>query len=1432
MAITLFPNAQRITLNEDDKANPHKSAYENYTGIVFDTDNNEFKIVTGKFRDKKDMYDKMTKEDKYLRRAYESKIWDWIQDNAKTAVDGYLMLSTAVSKWINNNVLSKYYKKLLHDLPYINREGRKGDPQTMGKEASFESFENTKEDKMLNEAIMNEAEKDFETDIKNQIKQDINNGLMSKHKIDIYPIYQDNSIDKNPVLTFPNTYLYNDLYDGTWSKSINTGTEKSKKSVIRDSAYRIWNPELFYELYLDKQNYNSGKLNRELHQDQTDDILIIVDDNFSDPIKLNKGLISTTLINFMNNYKADGKTDWMPYKDYRTGHSAKTNVVRGINQGKYDPKMQPRIDAMTAAEAHLKIDDFDNETAEKIKEKIKELEALSDDEISAAEKYKKLFRLESMLKYNTLVKQMDEINKTKGDSIAEKIAKTKPLLAEKNKVLEDYRNSLVQNKNFNRKEKALELGYRLNKAVSYSNPLHNSAAGIEFLNRISDKNIFKKQLVHEYNLAKSQGNMDLANTIKNLYQKEPKQYTKTEQKAAEQLIKKWNAQKEKDSVFTPKERHVDIILNDIITKRDLKEPDINKIKKAAWKVINDKTNELLKANKELNAQYAQPVNAAYDYFEDESHDKEFISALSNEFNKQNEEKPVEEAQVNDGATALMQQTDQMAQNLQQNAMLSEDNTHSELNPELFEDEKLKDDVHEALIKIADAFKEKLKLPQEPVDIYFTGSEANYNYNENSDIDLHLVYDFEQVGMNAELLNKYLQSAKRVFNDEHDITIKNIPVEVGAENIAEPLTTSGVYSLISNNWVIKPQYANVEIEKPEDATLDEIRNIIEDAIMKQDQNEIEGVIKVVWDMRKKGLKEEGEFGPSNTLFKMLRNDGTLARLKDAYYASESRDLSLESIMKEDYFGNHNEIFTVEDDLINKSEEEIYDGLMTHYNGNEKEALAKLEDVLKTCSDGYKDKLHDVIQKIKESTSFENKCNAIVEDTMNKLNNKMTPGSYLDHINDIADVKEMLKLCYNGIHPNIKYKRPPLKYIDKDGKIKKFVLNGVGLDSPNVRCQEISVGETPDGFYKVMYGEKFDMPLDQFIETINLPENEKWINKVVGDDKDLEEVIAKINMKAEQFTKSYENWYNIHKDEYELDRYTKQARRDIYKDIMKKHWRPDYVLNRYKKIDDWRDNLQKTESVFSEAEKMEYVQAGGTRGKWVNDILDLYGIDHKYTQTPFAVEPPKIKMSKLLGDIAPKKKWYIIKGIEEGNDPKMAVIQQVTEEAESIPGERGQWAPFSWIQEQMAISAKGDQDNSPENTLWRAGEQIFNPQGKNRLGRTNLAGEWWTLQPEDIEHVLQIVEEEKAAEIAARKAKYPNIRFTNRFENLLQIYKHEPGDQIIIDALREFDPDNGKCIRKFVGRGNPIYKIWLPGPQGMMYPPEHGQRSPYDDLMKSV
>ena len=103
-----------------------------FTTIVLDADDNAFKTITGKFSNKKDCYKKLTKRGFIVRKSFETRIYDWILRNAKTTFDAYLMLSTAFSKWKGNNMLDEYYVKLLNDIPDVNREQQKGNPNTKG----------------------------------------------------------------------------------------------------------------------------------------------------------------------------------------------------------------------------------------------------------------------------------------------------------------------------------------------------------------------------------------------------------------------------------------------------------------------------------------------------------------------------------------------------------------------------------------------------------------------------------------------------------------------------------------------------------------------------------------------------------------------------------------------------------------------------------------------------------------------------------------------------------------------------------------------------------------------------------------------------------------------------------------------------------------------------------------------------------------------------------------------------------------------------------------------------------------------------------------------------------------------------------------------------------------------------------------------------
>ena len=72
MSATLFPSFPRQVFTEEN--NDH--TYESYTAIVIDPVHNKFKIITGPYLDKKDMYRKLTKKGYIVRKSFESNVWD------------------------------------------------------------------------------------------------------------------------------------------------------------------------------------------------------------------------------------------------------------------------------------------------------------------------------------------------------------------------------------------------------------------------------------------------------------------------------------------------------------------------------------------------------------------------------------------------------------------------------------------------------------------------------------------------------------------------------------------------------------------------------------------------------------------------------------------------------------------------------------------------------------------------------------------------------------------------------------------------------------------------------------------------------------------------------------------------------------------------------------------------------------------------------------------------------------------------------------------------------------------------------------------------------------------------------------------------------------------------------------------------------------
>ena len=124
---------------------------------------------------------------------------------------------------------------------------------------------------------------------------------------------------------------------------------------------------------------------------------------------------------------------------------------------------------------------------------------------------------------------------------------------------------------------------------------------------------------------------------------------------------------------------------------------------------------------------------------------------------------------------------------------------------------LHSDVRKALLKISDEFIDFLGVDAKIDDVTFTGSLANYNYTKFSDIDLHILLDFNDVDENLDLVKDFMMAKKSLWNDRHDIRVKNHEVELYAQDINEPHHSTGVYSVTNDSWIVSPTKSESDVD---------------------------------------------------------------------------------------------------------------------------------------------------------------------------------------------------------------------------------------------------------------------------------------------------------------------------------------------------------------------------------------------------------------------------------------------------------------------------------------------------------------------------------------------------------------------------------------------------------------------------------------------
>lgn len=218
--------------------------------------------------------------------------------------------------------------------------------------------------------------------------------------------------------------------------------------------------------------------------------------------------------------------------------------------------------------------------------------------------------------------------------------------------------------------------------------------------------------------------------------------------------------------------------------------------------------------------------------------------------------------------------------------------NSVLNPNIWEtDSNIKTDVLNALLKVANTFYKDTELTVPLEDVYFLGSTAGYNWTPTSDIDLHLVVDFDKIGDDEELVKQYVDGLKSKWNQSHDIKIGNHPVEVYIQDKKEVNKSQAVYSLMKNTWVKKPKHEDIKVDK--DAIKKKYKQFVESiniAIQEQDIDKIKKLIKRIYDMRQAGLDKSGEYSTENLVFKLLRSTGYINKLRDTVTQLTDKELS--------------------------------------------------------------------------------------------------------------------------------------------------------------------------------------------------------------------------------------------------------------------------------------------------------------------------------------------------------------------------------------------------------------------------------------------------------------------------------------------------------------------------------------------------------------
>jgi len=217
-------------------------------------------------------------------------------------------------------------------------------------------------------------------------------------------------------------------------------------------------------------------------------------------------------------------------------------------------------------------------------------------------------------------------------------------------------------------------------------------------------------------------------------------------------------------------------------------------------------------------------------------------------------------------------------------------THNkELNPKLWENNRLIPEIRHRLLVIAKHFAEYLNVERLNLkDITISGSNASYGYSDSSDLDLHLVAVVDGPEK-AELYD----AKKNVYNSKYNITIKDIDVELYVQDYKQKHHSAGIYSVLNDKWLSEPKPGAPKATAKE--VKSKARNYaakINQALKQDDLEKAKETMGNLRRLRQAGLETGGEHSVENLAFKLLRARGQIDKLRKYIDKLESAKLSIE------------------------------------------------------------------------------------------------------------------------------------------------------------------------------------------------------------------------------------------------------------------------------------------------------------------------------------------------------------------------------------------------------------------------------------------------------------------------------------------------------------------------------------------------------------